>query len=78
MRAREPAGAYGFKPFASRGKLVTRETIDRLRDGPRLEVYADALVTRDGAPERRDGFIERERELTDEEKRFQAQLIAPG
>lgn len=52
--------------------------IDRLRDGPRLEVYADALVTRDGAPERRDGFIERERELTDEEKRFQAQLIAPG
>ena len=32
VRAREPAGAYGFKPFASRGKLVTRETIDRLRD----------------------------------------------
>ncbi len=52
--------------------------IDRLRDGPRLEVYADALVTRDGAPERRDGFIERERELTDEEKRYQTLLIAPG
>jgi Arc/MetJ family transcription regulator len=32
VRAREPAGAYGFKPFASRGKLVTRETIDRLRE----------------------------------------------
>lgn len=51
--------------------------IDRFRDGPRLAVYADALVTRDGAPERRDGFIERERELTEEEKRFQAMLIAP-
>ena len=50
--------------------------IDRLRDGPRLEVYADALVTRDGAPERRDGFIERERELTDEEKHFQMVMIA--
>ena len=32
VRVREPAAAYGFKPFASRGKLVTRETIDRLRD----------------------------------------------
>ena len=32
VRAREPAGAYGFKPFASRGKLVTRETIDRLHN----------------------------------------------
>ncbi len=32
VRARQPAGAYGFKPFASRGKVVTRETIDRLRD----------------------------------------------
>ena len=50
--------------------------IDRLRDGPRLEVYADALVTRDGAPERRDGFIERERELTDEEKHFQTVMMA--
>lgn len=49
---------------------------ERLRDGLRLAVYADALVTRDGAPERRDGFIERERELTDEEKRFQAKLVA--
>jgi ADP-ribosyl-[dinitrogen reductase] hydrolase len=48
---------------------------ERLRDGLRLEVYADALVTRDGAPERRDGFIERERELTDEEKRFQIKLV---
>jgi len=48
----------------------------RLRDGLRLAVYADALVTRDGAPERRDGFIERERELTEEEKNFQARVIA--
>ena len=32
VRAREPGGAYGFRPFASRGKLVTREAIDRLRD----------------------------------------------
>jgi ADP-ribosyl-[dinitrogen reductase] hydrolase len=52
--------------------------MDRLRDGPRLEVYADALVTRDGAPERRDGFIERERELTDEEKRYQIKMAALG
>lgn len=49
---------------------------ERLRDGLRLEVYADALVTRDGAPERRDGFIERERELTDEEKQLQNKLVA--
>jgi ADP-ribosylglycohydrolase len=48
----------------------------RLRDGLRLEVYADALVTRDGAPERRDGFIERERELTEEEKQFQNKMVA--
>jgi ADP-ribosylglycohydrolase len=48
----------------------------RLRDGLRLAVYADALVTRDGAPERRDGFIERERELTEEEKNFQARVVA--
>jgi ADP-ribosylglycohydrolase len=52
--------------------------VDRLRDGPRLEVYADALVTRDGAPERRDGFIERERELTDEEKAYQVKMAALG
>ncbi len=52
--------------------------VDRLRDGPRLEVYADALVTRDGAPERRDGFIERERELTDEEKSYQVKMAALG
>lgn len=51
--------------------------VDRLRDELRLGVYADALVTRDGEPERRDGFIERERELTEEEKRFQAEMIAP-
>ena len=48
----------------------------RLRDGLRLAVYADALVTRDGAPERRDGFIERERELTEEEKSFQLRVMA--
>ncbi|MFS8070423.1 MAG: ADP-ribosylglycohydrolase family protein, partial [Byssovorax sp.] len=48
----------------------------RLRDGHRLEVYADALVTRDGAPERRDGFIERERELTEEEKQFQLKMVS--
>lgn len=48
----------------------------RLRDRLRLAVYAEALVTRDGAPERRDGFIERERELTEEEKDFQAKVAA--
>ena len=32
VRAREPGGGYGFRPFAARGKLVTNETIDRLRD----------------------------------------------
>ena len=51
--------------------------VDQMRDGLRLAVYADALVSRDGAPERRDGFIERERELTEEERLFQAQMIAP-
>ncbi|MEO8225743.1 MAG: hypothetical protein ABI661_13140 [Gammaproteobacteria bacterium] len=29
---REPKAAYGFKPFAADGKVVTNESIDRLRD----------------------------------------------
>ena len=29
---REPRGAYGFKPFAADGKIVSNETIDDLRD----------------------------------------------
>lgn len=28
----EPAAHYGFRPFASRGRLVTDETVNRLRD----------------------------------------------
>ncbi len=30
--AAEPAAVYGFRPFGSRGKLVTNELIDQLRD----------------------------------------------
>ncbi len=29
---REPKAAYGFKPFAAAGKVVSNEAIDRLRD----------------------------------------------
>lgn len=29
---REPEAFYGFRPFASRGALVSNEQIDRLRD----------------------------------------------
>lgn len=29
---REPRAAYGFKPFAADGKIVSNETIDDLRD----------------------------------------------
>lgn len=29
---REPATFYGFRPFASRGVLVTDESVERLRD----------------------------------------------
>ena len=32
LRAREPLAGYGFKPFASRGVVVTNAAIDRLRD----------------------------------------------
>jgi hypothetical protein len=32
VRAREPAAAYGFKPFAPRGAIVTNELIQKLRD----------------------------------------------
>ena len=28
---REPAAAYGFKPFAPRGSVITNELIDKLR-----------------------------------------------
>ena len=30
--AREPKAVYGLRPIASRGGVVTNETIDRLRD----------------------------------------------
>ena len=30
--AAEPATVYGFRPFGSRGTLVTNELIDQLRD----------------------------------------------
>lgn len=30
--ASEPAAVYGFRPFGSRGALVTNELIDQLRD----------------------------------------------
>jgi hypothetical protein len=29
---REPAAAYGFRPFPSRGSVVTNEQVDKLRD----------------------------------------------
>ncbi|WP_420468558.1 hypothetical protein [Panacagrimonas sp.] len=28
----EPAARYGFRPLSARGKLVTNEAIDRLRE----------------------------------------------
>ena len=28
----EPAAVYGFRPFRSRGKVVTNEQVDQLRD----------------------------------------------
>jgi hypothetical protein len=31
-RVREPLASYGFRPFASRGAVVSNETVDRLRD----------------------------------------------
>ena len=30
--AREPAAVYGFRPFPSRGGVVSNEQVDRLRD----------------------------------------------
>jgi hypothetical protein len=30
--AREPAAVYGFRPFPSRGSVVTNEQVDRLRE----------------------------------------------
>ncbi len=30
--AREPRAVYGFRPFASRGSIVTNELIDALRE----------------------------------------------
>lgn len=30
--AREPAAVYGFRPFPSRGGVVTNEQVDKLRD----------------------------------------------
>ncbi|MDP2826752.1 MAG: hypothetical protein Q8O52_29200 [Sulfuritalea sp.] len=30
--AREPAAVYGFRPFPSRGSVVTNEQVDKLRD----------------------------------------------
>ena len=29
---REPAAVYGFRPFPSRGSVVTNELVDQLRD----------------------------------------------
>lgn len=31
-KAREPAALYGFRPFPSRGGVVSNEKVDRLRD----------------------------------------------
>lgn len=31
-RAAEPAATYGFRPFPSRGAVVTNEKVDQLRD----------------------------------------------
>ena len=30
--AREPAAVYGFRPFPSRGSVVSNEKVDKLRD----------------------------------------------
>ena len=30
--AREPAAVYGFRPFPSRGSVVSNEQVDKLRD----------------------------------------------
>jgi hypothetical protein len=30
--AREPSAVYGFRPFPSRGSVVTNEQVDKLRD----------------------------------------------
>jgi hypothetical protein len=30
--AREPAAIYGFRPFPSRGSVVSNEQVDKLRD----------------------------------------------
>ena len=30
--AREPAAVHGFRPFPSRGSVVTNEQVDKLRD----------------------------------------------
>ena len=30
--AREPAAAYGFRPFPSRGGVVSNDQVDKLRD----------------------------------------------
>lgn len=32
VQTREPTAHYGFRPFPSRGAVVSDETIDRLRD----------------------------------------------
>jgi hypothetical protein len=32
ISAREPEAVYGFRPFPSRGGIVTNETIDALRE----------------------------------------------
>ena len=32
VAAAEPAAVYGFRPFGSRGAIVTNELIDQLRD----------------------------------------------
>ncbi len=31
-KVKEPAAVYGFRPFPSRGAVVTNEQVDRLRD----------------------------------------------
>jgi predicted transcriptional regulator len=30
--AKEPAAVYGFRPFPKRGRVVTNEQVDKLRD----------------------------------------------
>ena len=51
---------------------------ERLMDSERLEIYAEALVRRDAAPEGREAFVEREYDLTVIEKQFQADLLGGG